>query len=136
MPPRPTTSIFAGPPVFWRAARRCLGLSVLCACIAVGTAIVRGNLPPRHRAAARYVVMSFGVAPVLVIYPIGYVLQRRLGRQWRRAGGRLCTWCAYDLSSLDASGTCPECGNAYDLEQDAATWSEVGFSTGDTPTNA
>lgn len=130
MPPQPSRSMFAGPPVLWRAARRCFGLSVLCAIIAVGTAIVRGNLPPHHRTTARYVIMAFGLAPVVVIYPIGYVFQRHVGRQWCRANGRLCTYCAYNVSNLADTGTCPECGNTYDLERDAAMWAEIGL-TGD-----
>lgn len=133
MPPQQPTSAFAGPPVLWRISRRCFALTVLCVALAIGTAIARGTLPPSSQTATRYAVMAFGFAPVLIIYPLGYLTQRRITRQWRRTNGRLCTFCAYDVSTLDDPGTCPECGTPYDTERDAAMWADVGLVRADAP---
>lgn len=47
----------------------------------------------------------------------------RLRRSLRRAGGRLCLRCCYDLSGHEReSGVCPECGRSYDWESDAKRW--------------
>ena len=46
-------------------------------------------------------------------------------RTLRRAAAHehlLCPQCTYDLRTLDAVGTCPECGRAYEHEAVRATW--------------
>lgn len=54
------------------------------------------------------------------------VLRRRGWRRFRRAysasGGRLCTGCGHTLVGLGDSGTCPECGQPFDLPRDRAAW--------------
>lgn len=116
-----------GPPVLWRTSRWCLALSVACVVTAFGMLVYRSTLAPQRQAWHRYVIMTGGFLPAVLIYPIGYVIQRRTIRDWHVAGGRLCAHCGYDVSTLADPGTCPECGNTYDLEQDAPMWAEVGL---------
>lgn len=53
----------------------------------------------------------------------GALLFRRLRRSLRRAGGRICLRCGYDLSGQDEeTGICPECGRRYDWDLDALQW--------------
>ena len=125
-----------GPPVLWRTSRWCLVLACLCVAGAFGTLLLRGTAFPKRQPWPRYAIMAFGFAPVLVIYPVGYLVQRRALREWHRTNGRLCARCGYDLTALADTGICPECGNPYDLEQDAALWADVGLTrdpNADTP---
>ncbi len=46
----------------------------------------------------------------------------RLRRRLRKALGRLCLQCAYDLSGLGESGCCPECGRPFEVKADRARW--------------
>lgn len=119
---------YIGPPVLWRTSRRCLVLAILSVAVAFGTLLYRGTIAPQRRPWHRYVIMTAGFIPAVVIYPVGYLVQRRTVRDWHRARGRLCAHCGYDVSALDDPGTCPECGNPYGLEQDAAMWNEVGLT--------
>lgn len=41
------------------------------------------------------------------------LLQVRDVRRVRSLGGLVCTECLYDISTLPASGNCPECGTRY-----------------------
>ena len=122
-----------GPPVLWRTSRWCLALACLSVSISIGTVILRrAGLAPRQ-SWQMPVITVFGLAPAVVIYPIGYLVQRRTVRDWHRARGRLCAHCGYDVSTLDDPGTCPECGTPYDTERDAAMWADVGLVRADAP---
>jgi len=46
----------------------------------------------------------------------------RLRRRLRAASWRLCLHCEYDLSGLEDSGPCPECGHPFDARADADRW--------------
>lgn len=121
---------FIGPPVLWRTSRWCLALACLCVAAAFATVVWRAHFAPSRQPWQRYLIMAFGFAPAVVIYPVGYLVQRRALREWHRTRGRLCARCGYDLTALADTGICPECGHTYDLEQDAALWAEIGL-TGD-----
>ena len=118
---------YTGPPVLWRTSRWCLALACLCVAASFAIVILRGTLLSNRQAWQRFAIMSFGFAPALVIYPIGYLIQRRTLRAWRLAEGRLCARCGYELTAHPDAGTCPECGNSYDLERDAHLWAQVGL---------
>jgi hypothetical protein len=56
------------------------------------------------------VVPHWAVAAVTLVLPVGtlvHVMRRR-----RRASGRLCQRCGYDLRAHSAGDRCPECGTA------------------------
>ncbi|MFZ4573258.1 MAG: hypothetical protein ACOYN0_02605 [Phycisphaerales bacterium] len=41
------------------------------------------------------------------------------------ANWKICPVCEYDLSPLEDKGMCPECGDAYDVEELRRIWGEV-----------
>lgn len=43
-------------------------------------------------------------------------------RRLHATNGRLCPRCHYDLSGLDSSASCPECGDSYSPAALAAVW--------------
>ena len=64
-----------------------------------------------------------------LLLPLPYVVWfvawrgvRRTMRRARTADHLLCPDCTYDLRTLDATGTCPECGRAYEHEAVRAQW--------------
>jgi hypothetical protein len=118
------TFLNIGPPVLWRTSRWCLGLATGAVVIACGVALWQARSREPWQ---RYTIMAFGFLPVGVIYPLGYLRQRRIVGEWVRTGGALCMHCGYDMTGLAPRGTCPECGNGYDPEADAARWAEVGL---------
>lgn len=120
-----------GPAVLRRTTRVCIVLSCLCVVVACGVLLWRSMLAPRREAWQRYVVLALGLMPLAVIYPVGYWVQRHVRRDWSRSQGKLCTCCGYDLSNLRNRGACPECGETYDIDADAAMWAEVGLERSD-----
>jgi predicted RNA-binding Zn-ribbon protein involved in translation (DUF1610 family) len=70
--------------------------------------------------------MGFAIGPLFLVGHL--VLSRRMERLRKRlhaADWRLCTQCGQSLEGLAASGTCPECGRAYTVEQLRADWSRL-----------
>ena len=63
---------------------------------------------------------------ILLVPMFAYLLiARASGRALRRAAAAdhlLCPGCADDLRTLDATGTCPECGRAYQHAAVRAQW--------------
>jgi len=49
----------------------------------------------------------------------------RIRRAVKASAGRACTACIYDLNGLPATGTCPECGHAFDTIADRALWARA-----------
>lgn len=103
--------------------RRCKRIELLVLVIWVAIAFIPGyllwygvNVLPAPRA---YVV-------VVLLPMITFVLIARMPRNiLRRAAAHdhlLCPDCTYDLRTLDATGTCPECGRAYEHEAVRAQW--------------
>lgn len=105
-----------------------VGLSVLAVLATVAYILVRDALNWPHRGWFRWIPLALGLLPVGVILPIGHWYLRALRRDWQVSGGRLCTHCGYDVSALAAQGTCPECGEHYDVATDAAVWKRSGFT--------
>lgn len=52
---------------------------------------------------------------------------RGLQREFEAVKGRMCFHCGYDLRNLPPRGLCPECGSAFDAEDDAHAWARAGF---------
>ncbi|MEO1277985.1 MAG: hypothetical protein AAFV77_03410 [Planctomycetota bacterium] len=93
-------------PMCWHALTPVLALLALAVLIVLDATGVVG---PPHAAA----IFGIGGATIALC-----VLWRHLAvRALRRAAAAdhlLCPECLYDLRTLDATGTCPECGRAYE----------------------
>lgn len=75
---------------------------------------------------SRLVMPILGAMPFVVLLPLWYWRTRHIRRALFASRFRLCTHCAYDLSTLDPTGTCPECGETYDAVADVQLWSRQG----------
>jgi len=62
------------------------------------------------------------LGPFVVAFWYGIRAERRLLNAARRAGGRICSHCGYDLSTLEHVSSCPECGHSIDMEENIADW--------------
>jgi hypothetical protein len=121
------------PPVMRRGLWWLLGLSAFLVLAAVAWAVLRKPLGVPRGFAYRFGAMVLGLLPILVIFPCWFFRTRSIRRALLESEGRLCTHCAYDVSTLAPSGTCPECGKPYDIEKDKVLWEAVGARYGDDP---
>ena len=126
MPSPPHDSAPGTPPVIAGAVRLFVGGAVLCVLTAVVWLVLRKlQLVPRG-GASRFVPLVMGVAPIVVLLPFWHWRVRRLRRALFASQFRLCTHCGYDVSTLAATGTCPECGTPYDAAKDVELWARQG----------
>ena len=103
-----------------------VGLAIVFVFAAVAWAVLRKlNIVPRA-GFSRLVMPILGAVPVFVLLPLWHWRTRHLRRALFASRFRLCTNCAYDLSSLAPTGTCPECGETYDAVADVKLWSLQG----------
>jgi len=51
--------------------------------------------------------------------------RQRIRRAVTATSGRSCTACIYDLSGLDYTGNCPECGHTFDTSADLTSWARA-----------
>ena len=121
------------PPVMRRGLWWLLGLSAFLVLAAVAWAVLRKPLGVPRGFAYRFGAMVLGLLPILAIFPCWFFRTRSIRRALLESEGRLCTHCAYDVSTLEPSGTCPECGKPYDIEKDKVLWEAVGAQYGDDP---
>lgn len=119
------------PPVMRRGVWWALGLTVSFAVLAVAWVVLRVPLGVPRGFAYRFGALVLAATPFVVVWPVWWWRTRRIRRALVRSEGRLCTGCGYDISTLGAAGTCPECGGAYDGEKDRALWEAVGVRYGD-----
>jgi hypothetical protein len=132
--PTPETSALQGfPPVMRRGLWWVLGLSTFMALAAVAWVVLRGPLGVPRGFAYRYGALFLGLTPVVMLLPWWFFRTRSIRKALLESEGRLCTHCAYDVSTLEPSGTCPECGKPYDIEKDKVLWEAVGARYGDDP---
>lgn len=121
-------SVFRGPPVWTKTTRRWLTGNIVC--IALGFVLLTLKIHGGAMWSAFFWIPLIGACAVIPI-TLGAWLTVRHRRQlvsaWYKSDGRLCPSCAYDVSPLSPTGTCPECGNAYDIDRDASMWREVGL---------
>jgi hypothetical protein len=122
-----------GPPMLLRR-RKLLLIATLVCFAAAGTYVVLDDaLNLRHRRYWKFGAILVAITPPVVLRPIWFLRIRGLRDRAERARGRLCGHCAYDVSDLGMTGTCPECGGAFDVKRDAKLWHEyfadhqVGF---------
>jgi hypothetical protein len=119
------------PPVLRKIYVRCFWASVAAVLITIAFVIVRDVQNWPRKSWSFYLPVIGGFTPACIILPLGWWLRRRIVREWSISQGRLCTHCAYNISTLAAAGTCPECGGAYDTKADAATWAKAGLTLPD-----
>lgn len=93
---------------------------------AIAWVILRKPLGVPRGFAYRYGALVLGLVPVVFVWPVWLLRTRSIRRGLLESEGRLCTHCAYDVSTLAPSGTCPECGRDYDTEKDRPLWEAVG----------
>lgn len=114
------------PHVIASAVRLWVGLAIIFVFAAVAWAVLRKlNIVPRP-GFSRLVTPVLGAVPIVVLLPLWHWRTRHLRRALFASRFRLCTNCAYDLSSLAPTGTCPECGETYDAVADVELWSLQG----------
>ena len=123
-PSPPTKQVL--PPVMRRGVWWMLGLSVFFVLAPVGWMLLRGPLGVPRGFAYRYGALVLVAMPFVVIQPLWLLRTRSIRRALLASNGRLCVHCAYDVSTLPPSGTCPECGKPYDIEKDQVLWEAVG----------
>lgn len=114
------------PPVMRRALYVWVGVSVCCAVAAIAWLILRKPLGVPRGFAYRFGSLILGLTPLLVLTPLWLLRTRHIRRALLESAGRLCTHCAYNVSTLEPAGTCPECGKPYDIEKDKPLWEAVG----------
>jgi hypothetical protein len=93
---------------------------------AVTWVVLRGPLGVPRGFAYRYGALFLGLPPVVVLLPWWFFRTRSIRKALLESEGRLCTHCAYNVSTLAPSGVCPECGKPYDIEKDKPLWEAVG----------
>lgn len=108
-----------------------LGLSTVMGLGAVAWVVLREPLGVPRGFAYRYGALFLGLPPVVVLLPLWLFRTRSIRKALLKSEGRLCTHCAYNVSALAAAGTCPECGNPFDIEKDKVLWEAVGARYGD-----
>lgn len=118
------------PPVMRRGLWWVLGLSTFMGLGAIAWVVLREPLGVPRGFAYRYGALFVGLPPVVVLLPWWWLRTRWIRRALLESQGRLCTHCAYDVSTLDPAGTCPECGKPYDIEKDKVLWEAVGARYG------
>ncbi len=129
-PPAPSAKqVF--PPVMRRGLWWLLGVSTFMGLAAVAWVVLRRPLGVPRGFAYRYGALFLGLSPVVLIWPWWLMRTRWIRRALLESEGRLCTHCAYDVSTLAPAGACPECGKAYDIEKDKSLWEAVGARYGE-----
>lgn len=114
------------PPVIVKAVRLWVAAAVLCALAACAWLLLRRPLGLPRGGVYRFIPAILGLAPIVVLLPFWHWRVRSLRRALFASGFRLCTHCAYDVSTLAPAGTCPECGHPYDSVRDVELWARQG----------
>lgn len=113
-------------PVIRRQAWLWIGTGALFVLLAIAWFVLREFQVVPRRGHWRHVTILLALAPFYLVYPLWQWRARRLREALFASRFRLCTRCAYDLSTLSPTGTCPECGHDYDAVRDVARWEQTG----------
>ena len=133
MPTSSDAATKVAPPVMRRGVWWLLGLSAFFVLAPIAWVALRGPLGVPRGFAYRYGALVLVAVPFVVLWPWWLFRTRHIRRALLESRGRLCTHCAYDISTLAPAGTCPECGGDYDVEQDKPLWESVGAIYGEEP---
>lgn len=117
------------PPVMRRLVRNYILASFVFAALALAFGLLRKPLGVSRVLGGwgRYGPLVLGAMPLCVFTPLAWWKARRVRRQFAEANGRLCTHCAYIVGPMGDTGICPECGEQFNAEPDAAMWASIGF---------
>jgi hypothetical protein len=118
---------WANPPVIRKSVRNFVLSLLTVSGIGLGFIMLRDTLSVPYEPYGRYGGLALTLVPFCLIVLLFVFGRRRLRRQFIEAGGRLCTHCAYNLTTMNDRGTCPECGNTFDTEADQAMWASAGY---------
>lgn len=113
------------PPVMRRTIWWWLGATCLCVLVAGMWLVLRAPLGLPRDGVYRFVPAAISLGPLLVVNPVYLWRTAWLRRAAATTEGRLCTHCAYDVTGLAPAGTCPECGEAYDVDADKHLWENL-----------
>ncbi|GJM19666.1 MAG: hypothetical protein DHS20C14_18790 [Phycisphaeraceae bacterium] len=97
------------------------GLWIPALCILLYVRIV-GGMPTRWYVPLLIGLILIAVIPGSVGIPIWAA---RVQGRVKRAGGRICPNCLYDLRMLDDAAVCPECGWDIVAEAPEVTWARL-----------
>ena len=122
----PETPWIGVAPVVRRSAAIWLGSATLFMLLAMFWLALRGPLGLPRGGFFRVLPLTLIVVSWVVFLPLWHWRVRRFRRTLFASRLRLCTHCAYDLSTLAPTGTCPECGRDYDAARDVVTWENTG----------
>lgn len=117
-----------GPPMLMRGRKRLLIATLACFVLAGTYVILDDPLNLAHRRWWKLAATCVALFPVVVLQPLWFFRTKHLRRLARERQGRLCSHCAYDVSTLDPAGACPECGKPYDIARDAPLWNSFAES--------
>ncbi len=113
-------------PVVKRSAALWLGSAALLMLLALVWLVLRRPLGLPRTGWWRALPLGLILMPWVVFLPLWIWRARRFRRGLLASRLRLCTHCAYDLSTMLPTGTCPECGHAFDAAHDVACWEQTG----------
>lgn len=113
-------------PVVRRASALMMGSVLVGMLLAVVWLVMRRPLGLPRTGFYRVLPITMIALPFVIGLPLWHWRVRRLRQALFASRFRLCTHCAYDLSTLAEVGTCPECGNEYDAARDVERWERTG----------
>lgn len=120
----------SGPPPTPNAISRAVSLFVIATALCLLAAIAwpilgRFQIVPRG-GMYRLVSPTFILFPIFVLLPFWHWRVRKLRSALFASRFRLCTNCAYDLSTHAPTGVCPECGCPFNAATDVEIWAAQG----------
>jgi len=124
LPWRPHAPLWRAPPVVRRVRQRTI---IFIAAITLVNGLLSTDLVSRtgwwrFGLAGAMLEAAIRLGPFVGAFWYGIRAERRLLNAARQAGGRICSDCGYDLSTLNHVSFCPECGRSIDMDKNISDW--------------
>jgi len=74
-------------------------------------------------------LLSAWFVVLVAAFSILWIVDVRWKRAAKRAGGKLCTRCGFDMTAHDDGAICPECGTEFDEALSIQTWRNAWSDT-------